>query len=159
MKKHLLRLSVLVLLCLALAAFVACSSGPSSGMALKSAPHTFPVQTYTTVQDGGAIVPTSSSDGLSLYGLDSYRLTVCAIGGNLNGAGAVLDYIRPVSAAQWSSNPGLTQTITVSGSPCQTWPDLLVGVPSGQFRPVVSGAGNSAGAGTFFTVYVDYLQE
>lgn len=157
--KRILTVIAAVWMC-GLLSMLGCRPPHPSGHLLKAvAPHTNPVQVYSSIQDGGAIAPTLATDGLSLYGLDSYRLTLCANGGNLNGAGTVLDYIRPVSAAQWSSNPGLNQTITVSGSPCQTWPDFLVGVPSGQFKPVVSGAGNSAGAGTLFTVYVDYLQE
>lgn len=102
--------------------------------------------------------PTGSGEGMLLSGVSSYRLRVCAAGAllddagtnptSLSGAGTLQAYWRDAAEATWIRNPGLDQSVTVSGVACQVFPDFVVGSQIGRVRYVASGV-TVSDAGTY----------
>lgn len=109
--------------------------------------------------NGGA--PTDAGSGMSLQGLSSYRVTVCApqvdvfpdagikcatyadagcyVDGGvqswpevLKGDGGLNAYYYNSDHATWTRDPQLDVQVTVSGVACQTFPDFLVGSQYGR---------------------------
>jgi hypothetical protein len=71
--------------------------------------------------------PTSSAEGLSLYYVNAYRLTVCAASSQtLGGAGTMLAYFCDATNSVCMRAPDLDQSVSVSGSQCQSFPDFWV---------------------------------
>lgn len=120
----------------------ACPDGANPGMCIAA-------QACAAGSCSGTAPTTGPNDGMMLYGVVSYRLTICAVSGQtLSGAGTMLAY-RYDGALElpWVPNAGLNQPVTASGSRCTTFPDfLVVGAQPGRVRFVASGVTVSGGA-------------
>lgn len=127
-----------------------------------------PTITYKSIQpiDGGAI-PSGATDGFDMTGVTKFTLTVCACfldggpgGGNLSGTGTVKDFVYPLSAAQWSRNPGMDWTASATGAPCESWGDVQTLVNAKRFKPVADNITTTdGGTAVMACVFVDYVQE
>lgn len=96
----------------------------------------------------------TDSDWVSLSGIKSFRLSVCADSGQtLSGAGALHAYVR--GAAAPLRNPSLDVNVTVTATSCagaacrcQVFPDFSTAVGIGSFMFASSGITVSAGTVT-----------
>jgi hypothetical protein len=72
--------------------------------------------------------PTTSTNGMTLGGVRSFRITICAASGNtLSGAGTMQAWGFSNAEGIWVRNSDLDLTVSLS-TRCQRWADLLTGV-------------------------------
>jgi hypothetical protein len=83
-------------------------------------------QTCTTGTCARAAAPTTNAEGMSLYMVTGYRLSICAaIGQTLSGAGTMQAYWCDSLSALCMRSPQLDQSVTASGVQCQAFPDFI----------------------------------
>lgn len=117
-----------------------CPNGANAGMCIAA-------QTCSAGSCTGT-APTGMNEGMTLYGVVAYRLSVCAASGQtLSGAGTLQAYRYDSAENQWIRNKGLDQTVNASAVQCQTFPDVAVsGGQLGRIRFVASSVTVSGGS-------------
>lgn len=125
-----------------------CVSGSASAAWACSAPGL-----CTETQALTRAIPSISTprDWVSLSGVKRFRLSVCADGGTLSGAGTMQAYLKGATAPE--RNKSLDAPVNVTATDCQgaacacvVFPDFEVGVGVGEFMFATNGITVSAGA-------------
>lgn len=120
---------------------VTCPDGSNPGMCIAA-------QTCSVGSCSGT-APSGPNEGMILFGVVSYRLTICAAAGQtLSGGGTVLAYRYDGAEGLWPPNHYLDQAVpsTASGQRCHTFPDFIViGGQTGRVRFVASSVTVSGG--------------
>lgn len=133
-RRHLWRITTALLLAVACLPGLA-QAAPSTGLIIENS------STQTLTQ----AAPSSSTDGLNLTSVVGFRVTYCAVGGNLQATGKLLAYVYSSTLGAWAHNPDQDLSITVTGEVCQVWSDSLTMVTTGRVKYVASGVTLSAG--------------
>lgn len=145
---------------LALALFAGCAQHLGATIPAVSVLNAVPAFSETQACSGGTCagsVPTSTSNGMQLYGVQGFRLTVCAPSGQtLSGAGTMQAYLCDAAKSVCSRNKGLDVTVNASSVRCQVFPDFTVGVvPWADSTVEFVASGVTVSSGTPLTVYLD----
>ena len=118
---------------------------------------------FTETQTAAArAAPTAATDGMSLLGVDSFRVSVCAPSAQtLGGAGSLHAYLFDVNDGLWKRNPSLDLPISVTATSCasaacrcQQFPDQKVGVGDEAARVLYAASGVTLSGGTDVTVSI-----
>lgn len=98
---------------------------------------------------------TSSTDGISLVNVKSWRLIVCAQAAAAITGGTMILWVQ-ASDGLWADTPRAvtTFTFTSTGQRCQSFGEFDVGVRTGRFLPATSSV--TVSAGTAVSVRLEY---
>lgn len=145
----------------ALAPLLALAVLSTSAIALAQAPRRFSkaVAISGTATDSAPSSAPTSTTALNLFGVTSFRITVCADSGQtLSGGGTVDIWLYNPTISLWTWNEDLTQDIGTGGTRCQVFPDLdagrlMTGASGFYLFPRINGA--TASGGTNITTRID----